>query len=127
MSNFIANVSEDFDVLAAAEELASTYQAKGYMARTVKMKKGARIVIEKGRGGINTILGMSEGITVTMMKQDNATLVATFSDSDWISKIIGFVVGLFCCIPFITAIIGTVKQLSLPKNIENDIAALTSE
>lgn len=123
----MASVSEEFDVLKAAEDLVAAYQAKGYVARSMKMKNGARITIEKGRGGINTILGMSEGITVTLTKQNETTLVAGFSDGDWVSKIIGFAVGLFCFITFITAIVGTVKQLSLPKNVEADIAAIVSE
>ena len=127
MSNFMANVSEEFDVQAMAEELAANLQAKGYTARAVKMKNGARIAIEKGRGGINTILGMGEGITVAIMKQGNETLVATFSDAEWTSKIIGFVVGFLCLIPFITAIIGTIRQLSLPKSIESELALLVSE
>ena len=127
MASFMANVSADFDVQNLADELVQTYSTKGYVARSTKMKNGARITIEKGRGGLNTVLGLSEGITVTLTKQGEETLIANFGDADWVSKIIGFAVGLLCCIPFITAIIGTVKQLSLPKSIENDIAALVAE
>ena len=126
-SNFMANIPEDFDIQAMAQDLADLYMTKGYTARAMKMKNGARIVIQKGVGGLNTIFGMGEGITVTIMKQGADTLVATFSNGDWVSKIIGCVVGLFCCIPFITSIIGLVKQLSLPKDIENDISVLIND
>ena len=127
MSNFITTVKEDFDIHALAEELCSTYQAKGYTVRNMNMKNSSRIVIEKRKGGINMILGLGESITATITKQGSETLIVSFSDGDWISKIIGWIVGLFCCIPFITAIIGVVRQLALPKNIENDIAMLISE
>ena len=60
-------------------------------------------------------------------RQGEETLIVSFSDGDWTSKIIGFAVGLFCCIPFVTAIIGTLRQLSLPKDIENDITVLAAE
>lgn len=126
-NTFSANVSEEFDVQAMAQELVELYQSKGYTARTVKMKNGARITIEKGRGGLNTVLGLSEGITATVTKQGSDVLMVNFSDGDWVSKIIGFAVGLLCCLPFITAIVGTIRQLSLPKNVENDICALVSE
>ena len=127
MASFMASVSQDFDVQNLADELVQNYAARGYVARAIKMKNGARVTIEKGRGGINTILGLSEGVTVTLNKQGAETLVANFGDADWVSKIIGFAVGLICCIPFITALVGTVRQLSLPKSIENDIAAMVSE
>ncbi len=124
---FMVNVKEDFDIQALAENLASLYQTKGYNAMAVKMKKGARVTIEKGSGGLNTILGMDEGICATLMLQGNDTLTVSFSNASWTGKIIGFIAGLLCCIPFITAIVGTVKQLSLPKSIENDLALLVEE
>lgn len=126
-NNFMANVPEELDIQALANELAELYQTKGYAARVIKVRNGARVTIEKGIGGINTILGMGESTTVTLMKQGQDTLVASFGNNEWTSKIIGFAVGLLCIATVITAIIGTTRQLALPKDIENDLATLIGE
>ena len=121
-NTFMANVPEDFDMAAFADELCNSYQVKGYTARAMKMKNCVKVTIEKGRGGINTILGMDEGITVTFMKQGTDTITANYSDAAWTGKIIGCIVGWFLCfVPIITAIIGIMRQLDLPKKIEGDI------
>ena len=58
----------------------------------------------------------------------NGVLSINFSDGDWTGKIIGLVVGWFIClIPFITAIIGCVKQSQLPKSIGNDAVIFASQ
>ncbi len=58
---------------------------------------------------------------------NNGVLNITFTDAEWTSKIIGAVIGWFLClIPLITAIIGVVRQTSLPKNIENDVRMMIS-
>ena len=121
-NTFMTNVPENFDMNAFADELCNTYQIKGYNARAMKMKNSVKVTIEKGRGGLNTVLGMDEGITVTFMKQGAEMLTANYSDASWTGKIVGCIIGWFLCfIPIITAIIGIVRQLDLPKKIENDI------
>ncbi len=125
-NNVMFNVSENFDVKAFAEKLAETYRMKGYTANIASMNNSCIITIEKGTGGINTILGMGEGIKANCMLSGNS-LSVNFSDGDWTGKIIALIVGWFLCfIPCITGIIGIVKQTSLPKNIANDATMIAS-
>ncbi len=129
-NNFMANVSENFDMSEMADQIVQCYQAKGFNVRVLKMKNGVKLTFDKKCGGINFLLGMGLGIsaTCTLVGKDNDTLCVNFSDGDWIGKIIGCIVGWFLCfIPIITAIIGICKQLSLPKQIENDIQMIIAE
>ena len=58
----------------------------------------------------------------------DGVLTINFSDGDWTGKIIGLCVGWFICfVPFITAIIGCVKQSQLPKKIGNDAMMIASQ
>ena len=126
----MANVSENFDLANFAEEVAAKYQAEGYTANVVKMKKTVKIKISKGCGGINTILGLGQSITASAMLsgKENDMLSVSFSDGDWTSKIIACVIGWFLCfVPVITGVIGIVRQLGLPKNVENDMQMLLNE
>jgi len=129
-NDFMVNVSENFDLDAMANEIAERYQAKGFNVRVLKMKKGLKITFDKNTGGINMLLGMGQGITATCMLtgKDSDMLNVTFSEGDWMGKIIGCSVGWFVCIiPVITAVIGITRQLSLPKDITNDIQELACE
>ena len=122
--NLMFNVSEAFDLEAFSDQITQMYQAKGYNVRTLKMKGGVKITVEKGVGGINTLLGLGRAITVTcnIHGKDKDTFSANFSDGDWTGKIIGLVAGWFLCfVPFVTAIVGIVKQLGLEKDMQNDI------
>lgn len=122
--SFMVNVPEKFDITAFADEVAALYQGKGYTVRKVNMKNGTKITVEKGVGGINTVLGMGEAITATctMQGKDGGVLSVNLSDGDWTGKIIGLVVGWFVClIPCITAIIGITKQMSLEKSMQSDL------
>ena len=57
----------------------------------------------------------------------NNTVIISFSDAEWLGKIVGLVVGWFLCmVPFITAIIGTIQQLSLPKAIGDEAILIAS-
>ena len=130
-NNLMLSVSEDFNIEAFADTLAEQYQSKGFQVRVTKMKNGARIIFDKNCGGINMILGMGQGITANCTLQANNKgenlLSVNFSDSEWTGKIIGAVVGWFICfLPVITAIIGTLKQISLPKDIGNDIEMIVN-
>lgn len=124
--NTMFNVKPTFDMEAFAARLADTYKAKGYTVNVVSMNGSYSISFDKGTGGINTLLGMGEGIKANITRM-NDTVSINFSDAEWTSKIIGFVVGWFLCmIPFVTAIIGTTRQLSLPKTIANDATMIAA-
>ena len=125
-NNFMVNVKPDFDLEAFAKKLTDTYQAKGFSVNTVSVNNMQTITLDKNTGGINMLLGMGLGIKATCFVNNN-TLSINYSDGDWTGKIIGFVAGWFLClIPFITAIIGTVNQLSLPKKINDDASMIVS-
>ncbi len=116
------NVPENFDLAAMAEQVREEFQMKGFMVAVMKMKNSVRIKFDRKCGGINMLLGLGQGITATCMIQNGDNLVVNYSDGDWTGKIIGLIAGWFLCwIPCITAIIGCVKQSSLPKNINDSI------
>lgn len=120
------NVPENFNMNFFAQQLADKYRAEGYTVNVANLNGSVMMTIEKKTGGINMLLGMGEGIkaTCTMM---NGTLNIAFSDAEWTGKIIGFAVGwLLCWIPFITAIVGTVRQTQLPKKIGTDAAMIAA-
>lgn len=125
-SNFMLNVSPEFNMEAFSEQLANLYRARGYVVTVANMNGNAIISFEKNIGGINTVIGLGEGVKANCMV-NNGVLNITFTDAEWTSKIIGAVIGWFLClIPLITAIIGVVRQTSLPKNIENDVRMMIS-
>lgn len=120
------NVKPNFDAEIFAAKLADNYRAKGYTVNVVNMNGFLSITFEKGTGGINTLLGLGEAVKANITRMNDAVCI-NFSDAEWTSKIIGFVVGwILCLIPFITAIIGTTRQLSLPKSIANDATAIAA-
>ena len=120
------NVNPSFDMDVFVGRLTDTYRIKGYNVSVVNMNGAYIVTFEKGTGGINTLLGLGESVKATCMCT-NGMLTVSYSDAEWTSKIIGGVVGWFLClIPFITAIIGAVHQLQLPKSISNDATMIAS-
>ena len=114
------NIGPNFDMDVFVKRLSETYAAKGYTVNAVKIGPAYSVSFEKDLGGINTILGMGEGIKANIT-QTQETVNITFSDAEWTSKIIACVVGWFLCwIPIITGIIGFLRQTDLPKSISND-------
>lgn len=121
------NVGPNFDFNVFADRIAQTYSAQGF-AVSVADVNGSKIVkFDKNTGGINTLLGLGLGITATFSLY-NGVLQINFSDGDWTGKIIGLAIGwLICLIPFVTAIIGTVNQLDLPKKIGKDAGFIITQ
>ena len=129
-NTLMTNVTENFNLQAMAEEIKEKYQAKGFTVTVMTQKNGVRLKFDKKCGGINMLLGLGQGITATCMLQgkEKDNLIVNFSDGDWTGKIIGLIAGWFLClIPFVTAIIGSIKQSSLPKEISDDILMLVCE
>lgn len=124
-SGFMLNVNEKFQLQAFCNQLAESYRAKGFMVNSAIMNSNtAQMVFDKGTGGINMLLGLGQGIKANITLS-NGTLMVNFTDGDWTGKIIGLVVGwILCFVPFITAIVGCVKQSNLPKDIQNDATML---
>lgn len=121
------NVPPNFNLHMFAGQLAEKYRMDGFTVTVADFNNSVVITFDKNTGGINMLLGLGEGIKATCMVA-NGVLSINFSDGDWTGKIIGLVVGWFIClVPFITAIIGCVKQSQLPKNIGNDAMMLVSQ
>lgn len=122
----MVNVGPNFDMNMFAQRLAETYQAKGFTVQVADLGNCVSIVFDKGTGGINMLLGLGLGITANCTV-NNETMIINYTDGDWTGKVIGIVVGwLLCFVPFICAIIGSVRQTSLPKNIGNDALMIAS-
>ena len=120
-NSLIINVSEGTTLDGIAQRLVELYYAKGYTVTVTTFNNSTSISFEKDIGGINTILGLGVGIKANLTL-NNGVLYVTYSDAEWTSKIIGAIIGWFLCwIPIVTAVIGTVKQMDVSKNISNDI------
>ncbi len=121
------NVTPNFDLYMFANQLAEKYKMEGFNVTVANFNNSVVLTFDKNTGGINMLLGLGQGIKATCMLA-NGTLSINFSDGDWTGKIIGLAVGWFIClIPFITAIVGCVKQSQLPKNIGNDAMVIASQ
>lgn len=120
------NVGPNFDMNVFAEKMAETYRMKGYTVTVANMGNICTLGFDKATGGINMLLGMGEAVKANITQNEN-TVTISFSDEEWTSKIIALVVGWFLCmIPFITGIVGVVKQINLPKSIGNDAMVIAS-
>ena len=125
-NNVMFNVSPTFNLDVFATRLADTYRAKGYVVNVASMGTSYSITFDKGTGGINTILGMGEGIKANITLTGNA-LNISFTDEEWTGKIVALVIGWFLCwVPIITGIIGIIRQTSLPKEIGTDATMIAS-
>lgn len=121
------NVSENFDLNVLAQSLAETYRAKGFTVNVANINNSVIIDFDKGVGGINMLLGMDLGIKATLTVNNN-TLMVNYSEAAWTGKIIGLCIGwVVCLVPFITAIVGAIKQSKFPKEISNDITMLCGQ
>lgn len=120
------NVSENFSLEDLGQELLSRYTAKGFQVNVANRPNELTVQFDKGCGGINNILGMGKGITANCTLQGN-TLIVNYTNAEWTGKIIGLAIGwVLCMIPFITALIGCIGQLSLSKEINTDITMIAN-
>ncbi len=121
------NVSEGFNLDSMVQQLSDMYRAKGFTVNVANLNDTVMVTFDKGVGGINMLLGLDLGIKATISVNNN-TLCVNYSEASWTGKIVGLCVGWFIClVPFITAIIGAVKQSKFPKDINNDITMLCNQ
>lgn len=137
MSNsLMLNVSEDFDVNQFVTQVRDTYQTKGFNVQAMAMGNSVRIRLEKGMHGFSLIMGMGQAVTATCMFQGE-NIVVNFDEYAWVDKLVGWLlnfvlliipfIGWAACIArFICIVIGVVRQVSLPKNVKNDMAMIIS-
>lgn len=122
--SLMVNVPENFNLEAMTQQLADMYRSKGFTVNVANLNNSVILEFDKGVGGINMILGMDLGIKATCSINNN-NLIVNYSNAAWTGKIIGICVGWFLClVPFITAIIGAIKQSKFPKEISNDITMM---
>lgn len=120
------NVGPQFNMVNFSEQLASLYRSRGFAVTVTPFGTNTSIKFDKNTGGINMLLGLGQGVTANCTL-DNNVLTVNYTNEDWTGKIIGFAVGwMLCFIPFITAIVGTVKQVQLTKGISTDAAMVAS-
>lgn len=114
------NVPENFSMDVFAKNLANACATKGYLVQISMVGNAATLTISKDMDGLNKWLGLGESIVVNCTVADNR-LTLLFMNEEWTNKIVALIVGWFCClIPFITGIVGAVRQLNLPKNLGAD-------
>lgn len=119
-------VGEDFDLTSLVEKIKQIYQAKGFEVSAFKTESGATIKFSKDDDGIKKFVGLAQVITANIAV-NNRTMIISFSDAEWMGKIIGLGIGWFLClVPAFFAGYGLVKQMDLPKNIGNDIQLAVS-
>ena len=111
----------NFNMDEMIQQITQMYQAKGFTVMVMSMGTGASIDFRKNDGGITKYIGLALGVKANIMVQ-NGNMIINFSDAEWTGKIVALVVGwVFCLIPFITGLIGSLQQLELPTSIGNDI------
>lgn len=124
--SLIINVNPSFDLNVFTEQLSNLYRAKGYNVVPASTPVGTTMLVEKGTGGINTVLGLGESVRVNCT-YNSGVLTVSFADAEWTSKIVGAIVGWFVClIPLITAAVGAFRQSQLPKDIATDATTIAS-
>lgn len=120
-------VNEGFDLNAMVGKLIQVYQGKGFQVTAMSMGNGVSIKFSKDGSGIKKYIGLAAEITANITMNGGNTLMVNFTDSEWTGKIVGFIIGWFLCwIPCVTAIIGAIKQVNMPKEISTDIQMLAS-
>lgn len=124
---YYANLPEGFDMGVFVTKLTDAYHAKGYSVQSSVTQNTAVLTLSKDLGGINTVLGLGEGITLNC-SVTAGRLIINFLNEEWTSKIIACAVGWLCClIPLITGLIGIYRQVTLPNNISADATLFVAQ
>ena len=116
----------NFNLQDLVAKITHMYQIKGFTVMAMPMGNGVSLDFRKDDEGIKKYVGLALGIRANIMIQGD-TVIVNYTDAEWNGKIVGFIIGWFLCwIPCITAIVGTIQQNDLPKNIGNDLRMLAS-
>ena len=119
-------IPPNFNLQEMASAVAQIYQTKGFTVTVMPISSGVVMDFQKGSEGITKYIGLALSIRANIMLQ-NGNVIADFVDAEWTGKLIGYFIGSFCCgITTITAIIGCLQQVDLPKSIGNDIQATSN-
>lgn len=106
-----ANLSALIDI--ASQNLAM----QGFDVKSQVMgPAAAEIIVTKDRDGLKNFLGLGLECRVAITAtQDVLTLTI---NSEWTNKIIALAIGwILCWVPFITGVVGTINQFTLPEKI----------
>lgn len=122
----VINVGTQFSMTAFAQQMANLYRSRGFLVSIANYGPNTAITFDKNTGGANMLLGLGQGVTANCALNNNM-LTINYTNEDWTGKIIGLAVGWFLClIPFITAIVGVVRQTQLLKDLSNDAAMIAA-
>lgn len=120
------NVGPQFNMAAFVQQLANLYRSRGFLVTIANFGPSTAITFDKNTGGANMLLGLGQGVTANCALNNNM-LTINYTNEDWTGKIIGLAIGWFLClIPFITAIVGVVRQTQLTKDLSNDAAMIAA-
>ncbi len=121
------NVPMNFNLNNMTERLKNSFVAQGFTVTVIPIAPNSvKVKLEKNCGGINLLLGLGQGITANCTMNGDI-LYVNYTDGDWTGKIVGFAIGwIVCWVPFMTAIIGTVKQCGLSQKVSSEITMIAS-
>lgn len=111
-------VAANADLYAIIQSTEQQLRGQGFDVQVTPMtQQSAMFSVSKGRDGFENIVGLGVECKVTISMMPN-NIVTVNVESEWTNKIIALAVGWFLClIPFITGIVGSVNQNSLPNKI----------
>lgn len=110
----------DFHMDLLVSHLCSIYQSKGYLVMPARSSTGVTIRIQKNNSGFYQAIGLVEGIRVYLSVVNHNMLLLSFSEEQWMDKVIALIIGFFCCnLTWISGGIGLYRQTSLPGDISN--------
>ncbi len=107
-----ANLSTLIDI--ASQNLAM----QGFDVKSQVMgPSAAEIIVTKDRDGLkNSVLGLGLECRVAITATEDALTLTI--NSEWTNKIIALAIGwILCWVPFVTGIVGTINQYTLPEKI----------
>lgn len=115
-------IHPDTDIYAVIEATARNLQAQGFGTNIQMVNPHAgMLTITKDREGFSNIIGLGLECRANFSVINSNQLTVNI-DSEWTNKIIAIAVGWFVClVPFITGIVGTINQISLPDKIYNAV------
>ena len=116
---------DPFNLQSTVTEIVRTYRAKGFSVMAAPFGNGVMMDFRKNDEGLTKFMGLALGVSANISIDGN-TMIIDFQNAEWTGKIVAFFVGwLLCFIPLITAVIGSISQIDLPKTIANDIQMVT--
>lgn len=121
----------DLDLERVVFQLSEIFRQDGYTVTSYPNGGSYAVDFQKNTDGIHQVIGTVEGLRVNLTRLGEGagtSLFVHYSDEEWTSKIISFVVGWFCCwLTWIGCGIGIYRQFQLSKNINNALLFICTD